>query len=75
MTKLTQIIPGMFCVHGSLGTVAGLGTVRKMPNGFSFFPQPVGSNAERELAHAGYHGRRLDGYSTAQEAANAAAAL
>ena len=75
MTKLTQMIPGMFCVHGNLGTVAALGTVRRMPNGFSFFPQPAGSNAERELAQAGYHGRRLDGFTTAEAAANAAMAL
>ena len=74
MTKLTQMIPGMFCVHSDLGTVAALGTVRKMADGFSFFPQPAGSNAERELAQTGYHGRRLDGFATAQAAAEAALA-
>ena len=64
-------------VKSDLGTMAAIGSVRLIPsNGtYSFVPQPARSPGERELAKAGYYGRRLDGFATPQEAAEAGASL
>ena len=74
---LHPIATGIWFVKSDLGTMAAIGSVREIPsNGtYSFVPQPSPSPGERELAKAGYRGRRLDGFGTAQEAAEAGAAL
>ena len=71
VTKVHQLIPGIWSVGADTGTVAALGTIRQTASGFAFRGQGAAtSKARNELALAGIrsHEWARDGFASIEDA-------